>query len=111
MGDPGKNLNLRFLPGASNKAFDYLAAGLALIVPDRIEWQQMYVEPGYALACSPNDPASLASVLHWCLEHSDKLRAMGERGRQRILSEWNYDQQFQPVLEYIEHFTPVRGAK
>jgi len=27
---------------------------------------------------------------------------MGERGRQRILSEWNYERQFEPVLERMQ---------
>jgi hypothetical protein len=30
------------------------------------------------------------------------MRQMGERGRQRILEEWNYERQFSPVLERLE---------
>jgi hypothetical protein len=26
---------------------------------------------------------------------------MGERGRQRILKDWNYERQFQPVLDLL----------
>jgi hypothetical protein len=39
---------------------------------------------------------------------------MGEAGRQRILSEWNYEHQFRPVLEILEGRMPeaaVAGAR
>jgi len=42
--------NMRRMTGASNKPFDYLARGLALLVSDLPDWQEMYVEPGYGLA-------------------------------------------------------------
>ena len=84
--------------GASNKVFDYLASGLALLVSDLPEWKETYVEPGYGLACNPDDPQSIASALERFLKHPTEMREMGERGRQKILKEWNYEQQFMPVL-------------
>jgi glycosyltransferase involved in cell wall biosynthesis len=87
--------------GASNKPFDYLASGLAVLVSDSPDWRQMYVDPGYGLACDPDDPTSIASTLRWFLDHPAETRAMGERGRERILSEWNYERQFVPVLEAL----------
>lgn len=95
------NPNLRFLTGASNKVFDYLACGLALLVSDLPDWKQMYVEPGYGLACNPNDPASIADALRWYLDHQAEMQEMGDRGRQRILTEWNYETQFKPVKDYM----------
>jgi glycosyltransferase involved in cell wall biosynthesis len=90
--------NLQLMVGASNKPFDYLACGLALLVSDLPIWRQEYVDPEYGLACDPDDPASIASALRWFLDHPEKLRAMGERGRQRVATEWNYEHQFAPVL-------------
>ena len=45
------NLNEQTLAGASNKAFEYMACGLALLVSDLPDWKSMFVEPGYGLAC------------------------------------------------------------
>ncbi len=95
------NVNMQYMIGASNKAFDYLACGLALMVLDLPDWCQMYVEPGYGLACNPNDPESIAAAVYWFLEHPDEMRQMGERGRQRIATEWNYQMQFAPVLQQM----------
>jgi glycosyltransferase involved in cell wall biosynthesis len=95
------DVNFRHMVGASNKPFDYLACGLALLVSDLPDWHRFYVKPGYGLACDPEDPASIATTLRWYLEHPEATRAMGERGRQRVLQEWNYERQFQPILDFL----------
>lgn len=86
---------------ASNKPFDYLASGMALIVLDHPAYKEMYVTPGYGLACNPDDVDSIVSVLRWFLDHPKETQDMGEKGRQRILEAWNYETQFQPVLDIL----------
>jgi glycosyltransferase involved in cell wall biosynthesis len=100
------DLNFQSMIGASNKPFDYLACGLALLVSDLPDWRQMYVEPGYALACDPEDPQSIAHSLRWLLDHREEARAMGERARQRIAGNWNYETQFHPVWQRLEGMKP-----
>jgi glycosyltransferase involved in cell wall biosynthesis len=97
----GSNLNMRHMAGASNKAFDYMAAGLALLVPDRPDWHDMFVGPGYARACDPSDPSSIAAALTWFLDHPAERRAMGKIGRAKIAAEWNYDSAFAPVMRTL----------
>jgi glycosyltransferase involved in cell wall biosynthesis len=95
------DVNEQAMTGASNKPFDYLACGLALLVSDLPDWRALYVDNGHALAVNPCDATSIATAVRWLLEHPAELRAMGERGRQRILHEWNYEQQFDPVLQRL----------
>jgi glycosyltransferase involved in cell wall biosynthesis len=97
----GGDVNMANMTGASNKPFDYLACGLALLVSDLPDWRKMFVEPGYGLACDPADPESIAKALRLFTEHPKETREMGERGRQRILSEWNYESQFAPVINQL----------
>ena len=94
--------NLKSMAGPSQKSFDYLAAGVPLLVTNLPDWNSMFVDPGYALNCNPEDPGSIAEQLQWFHDNPDKLRAMGEKGRQRILGEWNYEKQFEPILEELE---------
>lgn len=96
-----EDVNEQTMAGASNKPFDYLACGLALLVSDLPDWRKMYVEPGYGLTCNPEDPESIATGLRWFLEHPTEMRRMGELGRQRIVTEWNYEKQFEPVLKIL----------
>ncbi len=98
--DPG-DLNEQHMVGASNKPFDYLASGLALLVGDRPDWQATFVEPGYGRGCEPASASSLAGAFDWFGSHPSEIQAMGERGRQRILADWNYEHAFAPVLDYM----------
>jgi glycosyltransferase involved in cell wall biosynthesis len=95
------DVNQHSMTGASNKAFDYLACGLPLVVSDLPDWREAYVDPGYGLACDPLNPESIAGCVRWLLQHADEARRMGEEGRQRILKEWNYEACFQPVLRRL----------
>ncbi len=95
------DLNMRAMTGASNKPFDYLACGLGLLVSDLPDWRAMFVEPGYARACNPEAPQSIAEAVGWFLAHPQEAAAARARGRQRILEEWNYETQFAPVLQLL----------
>jgi glycosyltransferase involved in cell wall biosynthesis len=110
---PGRtdDSNLRWMTGASNKPFDYLAGGLAVLVSDLPDWREMYVDPGYALACNADDPRSVTDAFRWLLAHPQEMRAMGERGRQRIAADWNYETQFARVLERLTQVSPEYRAE
>jgi glycosyltransferase involved in cell wall biosynthesis len=94
------NINLEAIIGASNKPFDYLACGLALLVSDLPTWREMFVRSGYAKCCNPDDAESIARAIRWFLDNPGQRREMGIAGRQRIETEWNYETQFLSVLEY-----------
>lgn len=96
------DLNMQAMTGASNKPFDYLACGLNLLVSDLPDWRTMFVDPGFAQVCNPASAASIAAAVRWWLEHPAEAEAARVRGRQRILDEWNYEQQFGPVLSLID---------
>jgi glycosyltransferase involved in cell wall biosynthesis len=97
----GSDMNIRYRAGASNKPFDYMAAGLALLVSDQPDWREMFVKPGYARACDPTDPESIAGALSWFIDHPAGRRAMGASGRAKIETEWNYDSAFAPVIRSL----------
>ncbi|WP_407166043.1 glycosyltransferase [Bradyrhizobium sp. ORS 111] len=92
------DLNLRHMTGASNKPYDYMAAGLALLVSDLPDWRAMFITRGYGLGCDPTDPQSIGSALQWFIDHPVERQAMGMRGRSMIEQAWNYDTEFSSLL-------------
>lgn len=102
------DVNMVHMAGASNKPFDYLACGLALLVSDLPAWRQMYVDSGYGIACDPRVTDSLAAAMLQLVENSTTVRAMGERGRARIQDDWNYETQFAAIVKAIN--APDRRA-
>jgi glycosyltransferase involved in cell wall biosynthesis len=104
------DLNEQTMLGASNKPFDYLARGLALLVGDRPDWVETYVEAGVARRCQPSSIADIAAALRTFAEQPADTRAMGERGRQRILADWNYERTFARVVEVMARATQTAAA-
>lgn len=96
-----QNINMRAMTGASNKAFDYLACGLALLVSDLPDWRMMFVEAGYAVGCNPESSASISEAISSLMKHPRDTALLRTRGRQKILEEWNYQTQFAPVLQFL----------
>ena len=96
-----ENINLTYLAGASNKAFDYLAASMPLLVRETSDWLGIFVVPGFARECDPNDPDSIAAALRWFYEHPSETAAMGARGLERISEDWNYEARFRRTLELM----------
>ncbi|HYN10668.1 MAG TPA: glycosyltransferase [Vicinamibacterales bacterium] len=96
-----EDVNERAMVGASNKVFDYLACGLAVLVGNMPVWRETFAEAGFGRTCDPASPESVATALRWLLEHPDERVAMGRRGRQRVAADWNYEHQFAPVLARI----------
>lgn len=101
------NINMQHMTGASNKAFDYMAAGLALLVSDLPDWHDMFVAPGYALACDPRSAHSIRSALGWLIDHPEALKKMAADARAKISAEWNYDSAFAPVLDSLLGENPI----
>jgi glycosyltransferase involved in cell wall biosynthesis len=110
------DINMRTMAGASNKPFDAMARGLAVVVSDIPDWKRLYLprdnheggkgywisDMGYGIAINPECEESIRGGLKWMLGNREKLWEMGERGRQKIQKEWNYERMFAPVLTRLE---------
>jgi glycosyltransferase involved in cell wall biosynthesis len=96
------DINMRHMVGASNKAFDYLSQGLAIIVPEDPEWRSFFVDADCALPCPPHDADALAKVFRWMADHRAEVAEMGRRGHALVRERWHYEAQFAPVLNWME---------
>jgi glycosyltransferase involved in cell wall biosynthesis len=92
--------------GASNKPFDYMAAGLALLVSDLPEWREMFVNRGYGRACDPHDKAAILEALSWYLQHPEEREVIGKRNQAAISNELNYELGFKPIVEGLNMLVP-----
>lgn len=95
------DINMCHMVGASNKAFDYMAARLAVLVADLPEWRRVFVESGYARPCDTESTDSIEFALRWFLENAEQRKSMATSARRRIEEDWNYDSMFAPVLQEL----------
>jgi glycosyltransferase involved in cell wall biosynthesis len=89
----------QYMADSSDKCRVYLARGLAVLVSDSEDWIRRYVDPGFGLSCDETDIKDIVSKINWFDEHRREMRAMGEAGRNKIVNEWNYEKQFDIVIE------------
>jgi glycosyltransferase involved in cell wall biosynthesis len=95
----GAEPNLETMAGASNKPFEYLASELALLFGDRDDWWDLFGD--YGDACEPENADSIATAIGRLYVNRANTRSLGAAGRERILTAWNYEHQFQGVLEMM----------
>jgi glycosyltransferase involved in cell wall biosynthesis len=103
------DLNLQHLAGASCKVFEYMSSGMVPLVPATTDWMEDFIQPEYAVGCDPDDAESIAAAITEILGDSEKRRRMGERARERIARDWNYETQFAPVLAVMSGLTAGRS--
>jgi glycosyltransferase involved in cell wall biosynthesis len=96
------DLNMRAMTGASNKAFDYMAAGLAMIVSQLPDWQRMFVAPGFALNCDPREVQSVQCVLEQLLAAPALVQEMKQRNLEKIQNDWHFEQPGNAFIDELE---------
>ena len=94
-------INWKNMLGASNKIFDYMACGLALLVPDAPDWRDVFVSPGYGISYDPENLESIEKAFRLFLSNPNEVFEMGKRAREKIITDWNYENQFAPVLNVL----------
>lgn len=99
------DVNMVHMVGASNKPFDYLASGCPLIVSDLPDWRRMFVDTGLASSCNPMSAQSISdAVKHWLLQ-PEAFRTAQYDGIKMVSDTWNYETQFEPVMNALRSNT------
>lgn len=95
------DINMQAMTGASNKAFDYMAAGMNLLVSALPDWQSMFVEPGFARSCNPEREEELYQAFQWFLQNRSALAKLGARNTEQIAQHWHYERSFAPLMTWL----------
>jgi glycosyltransferase involved in cell wall biosynthesis len=90
------------MAGASQKPFEYMAAGMMLMVPELPEWDSFAVQTGFGIACLPHDVSNIIEKLQFLQNNRALVEGMRIKARERILHGWNYENFFLPVVETVE---------
>jgi glycosyltransferase involved in cell wall biosynthesis len=75
----------------SNKLFEYMAAGIPVIASDLPQWREIVGRLDCGLVVDPFDPVAVAGAIEYLLTHPAEAEAMGQRGRDAVRSELNWD--------------------
>ena len=54
-------------------------------------WRRVVEGAGCGLLVDPMDPAAIAKAIEWVFAHPDEAEAMGRRGKEAVLADYNWE--------------------
>lgn len=100
--EPGSNINHLSMAGAGNKLNLYLKAGIPSIVsniPDFVAFVERYQA---GVVAATHEPAAIARAVNAVFADDTYYQHMSQQARSAFETEFNFERQFQPVMEMLE---------
>lgn len=84
------------------KLFEYMAAGLPVVVSDFPLWREIVTDAECGLVVNPLDADAIATAIAWLLDHPDEAAAMGERGHRAVVTRYNWGKEAEKLVNLYE---------
>jgi glycosyltransferase involved in cell wall biosynthesis len=84
------------------KLFEYMLAELPVVVSNFPYYKQYVDDHGSGISVDPLDIDAIADSILWLLQHPVEARAMGERGRAAVLSNYVWEQQASKLIDFYQ---------
>jgi glycosyltransferase involved in cell wall biosynthesis len=93
--------NWELSAGASNKRFEYAALGIPQVTNNGPGINELFGRTGIAEIADQNDVVDVGRKISQYLTNESRRREAGAQGRRFHLQSYNYEQQFQKVLDLL----------
>lgn len=88
------------------KIFEYMCAGLPVVVSNFPFFEQFIKDNGAGLMVDPQNPVEIASTIDWLLDHPEEARAMGAKGRKAALARYSWENEAETLLNLYRMIKP-----
>lgn len=82
-----------FVESIPVKMFEYMAAGLPMILSDFPFWREMLKGINCSLFVNPLDTRQIADAIKYVMTHDREAEEMGRRGQEAVAKQFNWDTQ------------------
>ncbi|MBS1808084.1 MAG: glycosyltransferase [Acidobacteria bacterium] len=100
--------NWEFSAGASNKRFEYAALGIPQVTNNGPGIQELFVDVGIASVADPDSVENIGEKITQYLLNEFLATDAGLKARKLHLHCYNYEAQFQPVIEAVSIYLESR---
>ncbi len=92
-----------------HKFFDYMSAGIPLIVSDFPLWREIVQGVGCGILVDPLNPTAIAEAIKWLFEHPEEAERMGRRGKEAATSRFNWEKEAAKLIGLYQELQPVNA--
>lgn len=85
------------------KLFELMACGVPVIASDLPFFRKTVYDQGCGLVVNPLDAQAVADAIIYLIEHPEEARRMGERGRELVRTEYNWESESKKLIALYEH--------
>ncbi len=85
-----------------NKMFEYMLAGIPIIVSDFSLWKEILKETNCAIFVNQNKPEEIIKAMNYLYKNPEIAKQMGRNGRDKVLSEYNWGKEEKKLYELYE---------
>lgn len=89
-----------------NKLFEYMSAGLPVICSNFPAWRKIVEGVGCGLCVDPTDVNAISEAISWVVDHPNEAACMGEKGRAKVLTEWNWEVEALKLHDLYSRISP-----
>ncbi|MCL3779153.1 glycosyltransferase [Prolixibacteraceae bacterium JC049] len=86
--------------GIPNRIFEYMFAGIPIVVSDFPELRKIITEADCGVVVDSSNPHSIAEGIQFLLDHPDKAKMMGENGRKALETTMNYQVDLETLINF-----------
>ncbi len=91
------------------KLYEYMAAGIPLIVADFPYMRSVVEESRCGLCVPPCDTDAVAAAIDWIFAHPEEAEAMGRRGREAIRARYSWENEQRTLIQLYERILAPRS--
>jgi glycosyltransferase involved in cell wall biosynthesis len=96
------HINNEWITTASNKLMEYMSAGIPVLVSKTPSMTSFIDRHQCGVAAREQDPRDIAAAVNRLLEDQSLVASLGAHGREAFEAIYCYDQQYGPVIDYLE---------
>jgi glycosyltransferase involved in cell wall biosynthesis len=88
-----------FLASIPIKMFEYMCAGIPVIASNFPGFAEVVDGAKCGLLVDPGDPRAIAQAIEFVLTHPDEAEEMGERGREAVVTKYNWASEERKLIQ------------
>lgn len=97
------NVNYKEGTLGNQKIFEYMMAGIPVIISHLRLWEEIVVSNDCGLCVEPSDPATISEAIRFLVNHPDDARRMGDNAVKAVREKFNWSTQEEILFQAYEY--------